>query len=144
MSAPLVPGSPPDLEFVYFLNTAVDVYSFPPPQNFELYSEYFDLQDLKTEANVGGLYFTGSSFANNGNPNAFIGTLDLGELGTIVFLFSIPPNLPLNPETGFYIPYQTFYCRILQGSGDFKFIQSGFVVIYTFPTGRYVYVYLDK
>ena len=139
----IVNGAPADLVLKYNLDSAVDVYALPSPQNFELYSEYFDLLDSNNNK-VGGLYYTGSSFSNNGNPNAFIGTLDLDKLGTIVFLFSIPPNLPLDPSTGFYIPYQTFNCRILQGSGDFRFIQNGFVVIYTYPGGRSVAVYLDK
>jgi hypothetical protein len=139
---PIVNGSAPDLEFTFELSTASDVFSFPAPQKYELFSENFE---LNVDGNkVGIVYFIGSSFTNQGTPNSFTGTLDLGELGTIVFLFSIPPNAPINPETGFYLPDQTFYCRILQGSGNFKFIQNGFVVIYTYIGGRNVYVYLDK
>jgi len=139
---PIVNGSAADLTLTYDLSSVSDVFSFPPPQNYELYSENFELN--ADGSKVGTVYYIGSSFTNQGSPNSFIGTLDLGELGTIVFLFSIPPNAPINPETGFYLPGQTFYCRILQGSGDFKFVQNGFVVIYTYPGGRNVAVYLDK
>lgn len=142
---PIQNGAPPDLSLTYSLGSAQDIYVLPDPNKFALYAEVFELEDLSGNK-AGKLYYTGSSFATekDGYPNAFFGTLDFGVLGTLVFLFSIPPNLPLDPETGFYIPYQTFNCRILQGSGDFRFIQNGFVVIYTVPGKRLVYVYLDK
>jgi len=139
---PIVNGSAPDLEFTFELSTVSSVYSFPAPQKYELFSENFELS--KDNKKVGIVYFIGSVFTNQGSPTSFVGTLDLGELGTIVFLFSIPPNASKDPETGFSLPGQTFYCRILQGSGDFKFVQNGFVVINNYIGGRYVYVYLDK
>ena len=142
----IVNGADPDLKFSFFLKSVSEVFSFPPgPQRYELYSENFDLMEYGKDNKVGSLYFVGSFFMNKGNPNAFTGTLDLGELGTIVFLWSIPPNAPVDLETGFYLPGQTFYFRILQGSGNFKFIHNGFVVVHTFEGGgRHLYVYFDK
>jgi hypothetical protein len=142
---PIIHGSDPDLKFTYYTSSVTDVYSLPPPKQYELYSEHFDLLEYGKSNKAGSLYFVGSSFENNGYPNSFNATLDLGELGTIVFLWSIPPNAPLDPVTGFYLPGQTFYFRILQGSGNFKFVQNGFVVVHTFVGGgRHIYVYIDK
>lgn len=143
---PISLGSPPDLSLKYTLESCVTEFVLPDPNKFALYGERYDLTDLNGN-NAGKLYFTGTSIylpVDGSNPNSFIGTLDFGEMGNLSFLWCIPPNLALDPATGFYVSYQNFYCRILGGSGDFKFIQNGFVVINTFPGYRLVYVYLDK